>query len=54
MNGGEFIRRIRKFAKATGTPVRFETRPGKGSHGRLYQRCRKTPEFIPGDIRQHA
>ena len=36
MNGGEFIRRVRKLGKLTGTPVRFESRPGKGSHGRLY------------------
>jgi len=36
MNGGEFIRRVRKLGKLTGTPVHFESRPGKGSHGRLY------------------
>ena len=36
MNGGEFIRRIRKLGKLTDTPVRFESRRGKGSHGRLY------------------
>jgi len=36
MNGGEFIRRVRKLGKTTGTPVRFESRHGKGSHGRLY------------------
>jgi len=36
MNGGEFIRKIRRLGKLTGTPVRFESRSGKGSHGRLY------------------
>jgi len=36
MNGGEFIRRIKKLGKATGKTVRFESRHGKGSHGRLY------------------
>jgi predicted RNA binding protein YcfA (HicA-like mRNA interferase family) len=36
MNGGEFIRRIRKLGKLTDTRVRFESRRGKGSHGRLY------------------
>lgn len=35
MNGKEFIRRVRKLAKATGTPVRVETH-GKGSHKRLW------------------
>lgn len=36
MNGTEFIKRIRKLGKATETTVRFESRHGKGSHGRLY------------------
>ena len=36
MNGGELIKRIRKVGKANGVPVRFESRQGKGSHGRLY------------------
>jgi predicted RNA binding protein YcfA (HicA-like mRNA interferase family) len=36
MNGGEFIRRVRKIGKARGVEVRFEPRHGKGSHGRLY------------------
>ena len=36
MNGAELIRRIRKLGKETDTIVRFESRYGKGSHGRLY------------------
>ena len=36
MTGAEFLRRIRKIAKEHGSEVRFEARPGKGSHGRLY------------------
>ncbi len=36
MDGGEFIRRVKKLGKTTGKPVRFESRHGKGSHGRLY------------------
>jgi mRNA interferase HicA len=36
MTGAEFLRRIRKIAKEHGVEVRFEARPGKGSHGRLY------------------
>ena len=36
MTGAEFIRRIRKVAKARTIEIRFEARQGKGSHGRLY------------------
>lgn len=36
MTGAEFIRRVRCLGKARGVPVRFDSRPGKGSHGRLY------------------
>lgn len=36
MTGDEFVRRIRALARERGTPMRFETRAGKGSHGRLY------------------
>lgn len=36
MTGAELIRRVRRLGKARGVPVRFEPRPGKGSHGRLY------------------
>ncbi len=36
MNGDEFVRRVRRVGRKRGVAVRFETRPGKGSHGRLY------------------
>ena len=42
MTGAEFIRRIRKIARARDIEIRFVTRPGKGSHGRLYYGTRFT------------
>ena len=36
MTGNEFIRLIRRLGRKRGVAVRFESRPGKGSHGRLY------------------
>ena len=36
MTGAEFIRKIRKLGRRNGVEVRFESREGKGSHGRLY------------------
>ena len=36
MTGDEFVRRIRRLGRERGVLVRFETRAGKGSHGRLY------------------
>jgi len=36
VNGREFIRRARRYAKKTGQECRFEAGHGKGSHGRLY------------------
>ncbi len=36
MNGAEFIRRISQLGKERGVLVRFESRHGKGSHGRFY------------------
>ncbi len=36
MNGDEFIRRVRALGRERGVAVRFEARPGKGSHGRLH------------------
>ena len=36
MTGAEFLRRVRKVGRRHNIEVRFETRPGKGSHGRLY------------------
>jgi mRNA interferase HicA len=36
VNGGEFIRRAKRYARKTGRSCRFEAGHGKGSHGRLY------------------
>ena len=36
MTGDEFVRRVRRLGRERGAAVRFEARPGKGSHGRLY------------------
>ncbi len=33
---------MRKVGRRTGVPVRFDPRPGKGSHGRLYYGGRAT------------
>ena len=35
MTGNEFVRRVRRLGRERGVAVRFDTRPGKGSHGRL-------------------
>lgn len=36
MDGEELVRRVKRLGRERGAPVRFESRPGKGSHGRLY------------------
>lgn len=36
MNGNEFVRRVRRLGGERGVAVRFDIRPGKGSHGRLH------------------
>jgi predicted RNA binding protein YcfA (HicA-like mRNA interferase family) len=36
MTGAELIRRVRKVAGKHGVEVRWEARPGKGSHGRVF------------------
>ena len=36
MVGHEFVRRVRRLGRKRGVGTRFEARPGKGSHGRLY------------------
>ena len=36
MTGDVFVRRVRRLGRARGVAVRFESRPGKGSHGRLF------------------
>ena len=34
MTGDELVRRVRKLGRGRGVAVRFESRKGKGSHGR--------------------
>jgi mRNA interferase HicA len=36
VNGSEFIRRVRRYARRRGLPFRFDAGHGKGSHGRLH------------------
>ncbi len=36
MNGNEFLRRLKKYAKAHEVLVAFQARRGKGSHGTDY------------------
>lgn len=36
MDGREFLKRLRRLGKANGVAVRFDGKPGKGSHGRVY------------------
>ena len=36
MIGDEFVRRVRRLGRERGIAVRFESRKGKGSHGRLH------------------
>ena len=36
MTGDEFVRCVRRLGKERGVAVRFESRKGKGSHGRLH------------------
>ena len=36
MNGREFVRRARRYARRRKLEFRFDTTSGKGSHGRLH------------------
>ncbi|MDE0108190.1 MAG: hypothetical protein OXN96_10280 [Bryobacterales bacterium] len=36
INGREFTRRAKRYAKKAGLEFRFDRSEGKGSHGRLY------------------
>ncbi len=36
MDGREFLKRLRRLGRANGVTVRYDGRPGKGSHGRVY------------------
>ena len=42
MNGAEFIRRAKRYARESGLGFRFEAREGKGSHGQLYVGTNRT------------
>ena len=42
MNGREFVRRARSYARKTGQRFHFDPALGKGSHGRLYVGARFT------------
>ncbi len=42
MNGRQFVRHVRKWAKDNGLNVRFIASEGPGSHGTLYVGNRKT------------
>ena len=42
MNGREFIRRARRYAKRNGLGWDFDARKGKGSHGTFYLGNRRT------------
>ena len=36
MNGHEFLKRLRRLGKTNGVNIRYDGKPGKGSHGRVY------------------
>ncbi|MDP6704731.1 MAG: type II toxin-antitoxin system HicA family toxin [Alphaproteobacteria bacterium] len=36
MTGNELLRKLRRLGRANGIPVRYDGKPGKGSHGRVY------------------
>lgn len=42
MNGREFVRRARRYARANGLEFYFDPARGKGSHGRFYMGDRQT------------
>ena len=42
MNGREFIRRARRYARKTGQNCYFDRRQGQGSHGMFYLGNRQT------------
>ncbi|MDE2983965.1 MAG: type II toxin-antitoxin system HicA family toxin, partial [Gemmatimonadota bacterium] len=55
VNGAEFVRRARRYARKAGVNVRFDPRRGKGSHGMLYLGSQRTVvkqrELKPGTFR---
>ena len=60
MNGREFLRRARRYARKTGQEFRFDPAHGKGSHGRVYvgprfatvQRSEMSPSVLAAVLRQ--
>jgi mRNA interferase HicA len=42
VRGSEFIDKVERLAKETGTPVKFVPQRGKGSHGTLYYGTART------------
>ncbi len=42
MDGAEFIRRAKRYAKKSGLEFRFVAREGKGSYGQLYVGTKRT------------
>lgn len=42
MDAAEFLRRIRKFAKANGLHIELDASQGKGGHAMLYLGSRRT------------
>ena len=50
MTGEEFVRRVKKLGRKTGTVVTFEARKGKGSHGTLTYGPRATT--VPRGIKK--
>ncbi len=36
MNGNELLKKLRRLGKANGVAVRYDGKPGKGSHGRVF------------------
>ncbi len=55
MNGTEFIRQVKRYARKTGREYRFDSSHGKGSHGMIYLGNRRTVvqrgELKPGTFR---
>lgn len=42
MNGAEFVRRVRRYARNNGLDFYFDPARGKGSHGTMYVGERRT------------
>ena len=42
MTGNEFLKKLKALSHETHVPVRFESGPGKGSHGRVFYGSRFT------------